>query len=300
MANYGKILGSEAFSKGTDYAARVGAQTRAIETQTSELSKKQAEGMFDLAHKGYQVLKGAQKKKKMFDMLAGSQGYEKQEKRELSFLGNVATLGGAISWGQQDYYSKGEGDDKKFYTREEASENITQSMYDMINKGQDYVPGSSDKGGVGQESMHEKIQEKSWMYKQPSDHEIMTKHGIYDEAPKDNVNRFADVDKSKAVDTTETKVEEVKPIEVKEERQEIGNDANSADASSESVTEVPVSVAYEGLADQNNKISEYAGAPKGGLNAWLRDEKGLKTKAEQRKWKEDIWSEISLKSEVSA
>ena len=134
MANYGKILGSEAFSKGTDYAARVGAQTRAIETQTSELSKKQAEGMFDLAHKGYQVLKGAQKKKKMFDMLAGSQGYEKQEKRELSFLGNVATLGGAISWGQQDYYSKGEGDDKKFYTREEASENITQSMYDMINK----------------------------------------------------------------------------------------------------------------------------------------------------------------------
>ena len=299
MANYGKILGSEAFSKGTDYAARVGAQTRAIQTQTSELEKKQASSMFDLAHKGYEVIKGAQKKKKMFDMLAGSQGYEKQEKKELSFLGNAATLGGAISWGQQDYYSKGEGDDKKFYSRKEASENITQSMYDMINKGQDYVPGASDKGGIGQESMHEKVQEKNWMYKQPSDHEKMTKYGIYDEPPSGDVDRFAD-DKSKDVETTtETKVEEVKPIEVKEKSQEIGNDANSADASSESATEVPVSVAYEGLADQNNKISKYTGAPKGGLNAWLRDEKGLKTKAEQREWKENMWSELSLKEEVS-
>jgi len=293
MANYGKILGSEAFSKGTSYAQGVGAQERAIDTQTAELGKKQVAGMIDFAHKGYQLIKGAQKSKKMFEMLAGSQGYEKQPRRELSMLGNIATLGGAISWGDKDYYAKGEGADRKFFTGQETSKNITQNMYDMISD-KKHKP----EGGIGLPEMDKVWKEKSqkhWMYKGGEEKD----KSMYDEIdPASKTNRFENIG-GDAKTTTEANVEKVKPAEVEDNSAEISNDgANSVDVKSEGSQDAPVSVAYEGLGDQNNKISQHVGAPKGGLNDWLRDEKGLKTKAEQRKFKEEMWDELNLKEEV--
>ena len=305
MANYGKILGSEAFSKGTSYAQGVGAQERAIDTQTAELGKKQVAGMIDFAHKGYQLIKGAQKSKKMFDMLAGSQGYEKESVRDLSFLGNIATIGGRLEkggeniaesdkekkgwmWKDTDRYKKGD----KYYSKEEAGANITQKMYDMIGGKSDSDPSE---GGWGSKE-----------YEAPDPY--------FNEArERGHFGDYKGLDILKGKSMLETigwgKDKESKPpVEVKEGKieeapaEEIDESSNNVIASDEAlddgevevkdVEEATPAVEYNSkTGEHNNKISEAVGAPKGGLNDWLVSQ-GIKGKAEQLKWRKDKWIQL--------
>jgi len=302
MANYGKILGSEAFSKGTSYAQGVGAQERAIDTQTAELGKKQVAGAIDFAYKGYQAIKGAQKSKKMFDMLAGSQGYEKESVKDLSFLGKIATIGGRVeksgeNWAESDTEKKGwmwKDTDRyqkggKYFSKDEAGANITQKMYDMIGGDTESDPSEGGWAGKDYEApdpFFNKSREKGYA----GDYKGLDI--LKGKSMLDTIGWGKDKESKPPVEAEPEKIEEAPAEEVEEtviDSPEEASDTGETEVAD--VEEVTPSVEYNKSGEQNNKISEAVGAPRGGLNDWLVSQ-GIKGKAEQTKWKKDKWAEM--------